>query len=187
MSTTIFPPWLTSEWETVDDRIRGGKSVSTLQERNVGDGMWFSGTLDITALGGAGFASQRFRFSDKLLHLPRPEFQGIRLTLSPQPITLQNPREFTFILNTEPITHRPDGRVESRINWEAVFTDSAPSWDLAFDMFRATYRGRPVDPAPAFDSSTIYDLSLMCRSAFGKQYGPFQLHILSVEAIKLER
>ncbi|CUA66619.1 hypothetical protein RSOLAG22IIIB_00060 [Rhizoctonia solani] len=67
MSTvTIFPPWRISEWETVDDRIRGGKSISTLHERG-GDGIWFCGTLDITALGGAGFASQRFRFSDLLV------------------------------------------------------------------------------------------------------------------------
>ncbi|QRW21710.1 complex I intermediate-associated protein CIA30 [Rhizoctonia solani] len=127
MSILIFPPWCFSDWETVDDRIRGGKSVSTLQERNAGDGVWFSGTLDTTALGGAGFASQRFRFSNNLLRLPRPEYQGIRVTLSPQPIALHNPRDFTLVLNTEPITYRPDGRVESRVAWEATFTDSAPS------------------------------------------------------------
>ncbi|KAH7339849.1 hypothetical protein B0J17DRAFT_377360 [Rhizoctonia solani] len=113
----IFPPWRISDWETVDDRIRGGKSTSVLQERDE-DGIWFCGTLDITALGGAGFASQRFRFSNKLLRLPRSGYQGLRVKLLPQPIALLNPREFTLVLNTEPITHRPDGRVESRVNWE---------------------------------------------------------------------
>ncbi|CAE6444655.1 unnamed protein product [Rhizoctonia solani] len=178
----IFPPWRTNNWETVDDRIRGGKSTSTLQERDK-DGIWFCGTLDITALAGAGFASQRFRFSNELLRLPRSEYQGLRVKLLPQPIALLNPREFTLVLNTEPITHRPDGRVKSRVNWEASFVNSELSWDLPFDMFRATYRGRSVDPAPVLDPSVIYDLSLMCRSAFGKQHGPFELHILSVEAI----
>ncbi|CAE6510537.1 unnamed protein product [Rhizoctonia solani] len=177
----IFPPWRISDWETVDDRIRGGKSVSTLQEHD--DGVWFRGMLDIIALGGAGFASQRFCFTNEPLHLPRPEYQGIRVKLSSQSNDLHNPREFTLVLNTEPITHRPDGRVNSRVTWEATFADSAPSWDLSFNVFRATYRGRPVDPAPVFDPSIVYDLSLMCRSAFGKQCGPFELHILSIEAI----
>ncbi|KAJ1304819.1 hypothetical protein OPQ81_005954 [Rhizoctonia solani] len=182
-STTIFPPWSINDWETVDDRVRGGKSISTLREPNGNDGVWFCGTLDITALGGAGFASQRFRFANQLLRLPKSEYQGIRVKLSRPFITLHNPMQFTLVLNTEPITHRPDGRVASRVSWEAGFTDSAPSWDLSFDQFRATYRGRPVDPAPTFDPSTVYDLSLMCRSAFGKQFGSFGLHVLSIEAI----
>ncbi|KAL5631232.1 hypothetical protein ACGC1H_006919 [Rhizoctonia solani] len=182
MSTVpIFPPWRISDWETVDDRIRGGKSISMLQGSD-GDGVWFCGTLDITALGGAGFASQRFRFSDQPLRLPKSEYQGIRVKL-PQPIVPHNPNEFTLVLNTVPITYRPDGRVESRVTWEANFTDPESSHNLSFDMFRATYRGRSVDPAPVFDPSAIYDMSLMCRSAFGKQYGPFELHILGIEAI----
>ena len=41
----IFPPWHIDKWEAVDDRVRGGKSVSELCQRTGEAGVWFSGTL----------------------------------------------------------------------------------------------------------------------------------------------
>lgn len=40
----------------------------------------------------------------------------------------------------------------------------------------------PSDPRyKAFDSSRIYELSLMCRSGFGKQEGDFGIVVVSIE------
>ncbi|KAG8792929.1 hypothetical protein FRC12_004445 [Ceratobasidium sp. 428] len=182
-SIRIFPPWCVENWETVDDRIRGGKSISFLRTRNRDGGVVFSGTLDTTALGGAGFASQRYQFPGGPLHVPSPEYAGMRIELDPTTCSHHTPKEFTFILATTPITRRPDGRANSRTNWEATFTNSQSSFDLPFDAFKATYRGRPVEPAPVLDTTNVFDVSVMCRSGFGAQAGEFELGILSIEAI----
>ncbi|KAF8609039.1 NADH:ubiquinone oxidoreductase complex I intermediate-associated protein 30 [Ceratobasidium sp. AG-I] len=180
----VFPPWHIDKWEAVDDRVRGGKSVSEFCQRTGEAGVWFSGTLDITALGGAGFASQRFQFREEPLHLPTTQYTGIHIELAPRSSALETPNEFTLVLNTTPITTRPDGRVASRVGWEATFSNSQSSFDLPFGAFQATYRGRPVEPAPTLDSSDVYDLSIMCRSAFGRQSGHFELYILGLGAIE---
>lgn len=57
---------------------------------------------------------------------------------------------------------------------------------IPFDDFIPTYRGRPVHPADPkykpFDPAGIYEVSLMCRSDFGKQEGEFELVLESIEA-----
>ncbi|QRV79609.1 complex I intermediate-associated protein CIA30 [Ceratobasidium sp. AG-Ba] len=177
----IFPPWCVSDWETVDDRVRGGKSVSELCER--GNGVLFDGNLDIVTLGGAGFASQRYRFPDGPISIPLTKYTGIRIKLEPAVCSPRAPDEFTFILTTAP---RPDGRIESRVNWEVAFTSSQPVVELPFGSFKATYRGSPVEPAPVLDTSKVFDVSIMCRSGFGAQAGKFWLGLLEVEAISTQ-
>lgn len=53
--TPIFPPWCVDAWQTVDDRVRGGKSVSRLRQCNGDDGVVFSGALggNLSGLGAA--------------------------------------------------------------------------------------------------------------------------------------
>lgn len=57
--------------------------------------------------------------------------------------------------------------------------------ELAFDDFKAVYRGREVERSDPrykpFDPSRIYELSLMCRSDFGKQEGEFGVVVGSME------
>ncbi|KAB5590705.1 hypothetical protein CTheo_5853 [Ceratobasidium theobromae] len=172
----IFPLWNLTNWEAVDDRVRGGISVSQLYQPKDDFGVWFNGTLDATTLNGAGFASQRYTFPEPL-DLSNKEFSGIRLSIEPRTDPSQNFTEFAFLLNTEPVVRNSQGVVESRVLWEAVFNNSSPLVELGFDSFRAMFRGRPVEPPPVLDTSNIYDLSLMCRSNFGKQAGPFKLHV----------
>lgn len=120
---------------------------------------------DITTLGGAGFASQKYTYSPPLI-LPSSQFMGIRLHILPgtgkasltsSPST---PRSFTVTIATTPATKLPNGRTASRVSWEADFegvddqirSDVDPLKTaiitLPFSSFTPTYRGRPV---PRFD------------------------------------
>ncbi|KAF3209641.1 hypothetical protein TWF106_008096 [Orbilia oligospora] len=51
--------WESEHWTASDDRVRGGRSQSYLKISDDKSTAIFHGDLDITALGGAGFASQR--------------------------------------------------------------------------------------------------------------------------------
>ncbi|KAK6836553.1 complex I intermediate-associated protein 30 [Apiospora arundinis] len=52
-------PWSASLWTAVDDSVRGGNSSSHLDIDTTKNEATFAGYLDITTLGGAGFASQQ--------------------------------------------------------------------------------------------------------------------------------
>lgn len=89
--------------------------------------------IDITALGGAGFASQSTTFESPRLSLPSATYSGLSIDLllpsSPasgsekqggkvEPV---QPRKHVLVLkNTKPPT-RPDGRRESVISYEFEF------------------------------------------------------------------
>ena len=86
----------------------------------------------------------------------------------------------------------------SKINHPDSGLDQAPTNShsgthkayLPFHEFVPTYRGRPVErPDPKYkplDSSRIYELSLMCRSGFGKQEGEFEVIVQSIKGWKRE-
>ena len=155
-------------------------------------------TTDIDTLGGAGFASQRYRFGPEPLHLPRTTYKGVTLTIHPSSssssksvTTSETPRasSFTLVLKTT-LNTRPPSRPKTppqpepaSLSYEASFTpskkDGPETVKLAFDDFKVTYRGREVpkdDPRwQPFHSEKIYELSLMCRSDFGGQKGDFEL------------
>ena len=61
---------------------------------------------------------------------------------------------------------------------------------LPFDDFVPTYRGRPVprsDPRyQPFEPANINEVSLMCRSDFGKQEGEFELVVMQMKGQKRE-
>lgn len=150
---------------------------------------------DTKTLGGAGFASQRFIFAPLPLHLPRHEFKGITLTLSPnkKKLVSGDPHTFHLVLKTtlrppsDPKHPRnPPSPEPASISYEAPFTSDEEQVHLEWNQFVPTYRGREVprtDPKyEPLDTDGIYELSLMCRSGFGKQEGEFEAIIASIEA-----
>lgn len=228
---TIFPPFHPHKsWRPIDDRIRGGSSVSHLDplpDSSGGGGVRFWGTLDTQTLGGAGFASQCRAF-DEVLRLPADQYAGLAITVIVPPSNhsqLDNsvqdekkqgpvkPYEYTVTLKTAVPELRPDGRRESNISYEHTFpiphnrptttTTPNPTHRLVipWHAFTATYRGRTLpttDPSyiplnPGSTSPTtgkplggIHELSFMCRSAFGRQEGAFELWVARVEAVGVE-
>lgn len=218
---TLFPPFHPQKsWRAVDDRIRGGSSVSHLDplaEPSAG-AVRFWGTLDTQTLGGAGFASQCHAF-EQGLRLPQDEYAGLAITFSapsakqpaphhpastekPKPV---KPYEYTLTLKTSTPSLRPDGRRESTISYEHTFplptnTTASSRLVIPWHAFEATYRGRPLpatDPTyiPLDPGSTtrdgkarggIAEMSIMCRSAFGRQEGEFDLRVIRIEAVGVE-
>ncbi|RSH92630.1 hypothetical protein EHS25_008075 [Saitozyma podzolica] len=168
----------------------------------------FWGTLDIKTLGGAGFSSQRYIFGPRPLSLPRNEFKGIYLSVlldkqsliiapsdSPSHAGTAQPTHFTVVLKTtirpEPNPPKvPPSPEPASLSYEATFSSpaflsSSPTKIcLPWDDFRVTYRGREVprsDPRyEPLDPSGVYEMSLMCRSGFGKQEGEFGLVVLAI-------
>ncbi|KAK8865751.1 hypothetical protein IAR55_000898 [Kwoniella newhampshirensis] len=171
----LFPPFHFSHWRAVDDRVRGGSSVSHLdpveidvsgrvtevsadddderKERDVKEkktirGARFWGTLDIKTLGGAGFASQVYRYGPYPLHLPRTEYTGISLSVLPDPsldtttkssspdddetMKPAKPTRYTLVLKTSPTSNIPKHpRVPAppraaQLSYEASFVVGSP-------------------------------------------------------------
>lgn len=91
--------------------------------------------IDTSTLGGAGFASQSYTFGeDSPLSYPSSKYAGLALTLLLPPtsdsekgghqststtISPRLPTTLTITFKTEEAERRPDGRMESGINWEA--------------------------------------------------------------------
>ncbi|KAL7416660.1 hypothetical protein BDY24DRAFT_377822 [Mrakia frigida] len=123
-------PFVLANWKAVDDRVRGGSSVSHLDA--VEGGFKFWGTLDTQTLGGAGFASQSYTF-DTPLSLPLSLYTGLLVRLLPPPSSSskplpdvekgrpKKPTRITVILKTEEPKKRKDGRNEAVVSWEADF------------------------------------------------------------------
>ncbi|OCF45286.1 hypothetical protein I317_00808 [Kwoniella heveanensis CBS 569] len=230
-TTTIYPPWNIHHWRAVDDRVRGGSSVSHLEEidlphvvRGVDDvgiekgkggkavGARFWGTLDTKTLGGAGFASQSYRYGPAPLQLPRLSYAGLTISHLADPHSQthrssspEEPRKFTLVLKTTPTAHIPkEPKVppqprESQLTYEASFSlphphskrpdghEQVQQASFEWSEFHATYRGRPVQEGDErwvpLDPGVIYELSFMCRSDFGKQEGDFGVVIVDLKAI----
>ena len=112
---------LLNTWTAVDDRVRGGSSVSYLKpSAGVTNGAVFYGNLDTKTLGGAGFASQATKPSSSSsfslsnfvgsstddLHWDLSGYDGIELRLG-----AFDKKTYTFtIKDTVPDSKRADGR-----------------------------------------------------------------------------
>lgn len=161
--------------------------------------------LDIDTLGGAGFASQRYRFGPRPLSLPPLFYRGITLHIqhdSPalSTFTPHRAETFTLVLKTTLPTSPPSrpktppNPEPASLSYEASFTPSSDltteKVNLDFEDFKATYRGREVkrdDPRyQPLHTEEIYELSLMCRSDFAAQKGDFSVIIHSLEGWKKE-
>ncbi|KAH9907355.1 CIA30 family protein [Xylariomycetidae sp. FL2044] len=180
-------PWDTNSWVASDDRVRGGKSQSHLTS-SPGSAACFHGELDITALGGAGFASQR---SPDSMSWDLSDCQGLRLK-----VKQGDGKKYTLILKDGILPKRPDGREQSTVSWEYDFTASSSSassssssssgaaeLDIRWTEFKPTYRGKPKSDAEPLKLEAIKRLSIMMRSFFGEQEGPFRLQLEYIAAI----
>ncbi|PLB43438.1 NADH:ubiquinone oxidoreductase complex I intermediate-associated protein 30 [Aspergillus steynii IBT 23096] len=172
-------PWSPHDWTASDDRVRGGASHSYLECDPPSNAARFHGHLDIHALGGAGFASQRTT-GDRMWDLTGND--GLELD-----IRQSDGKKYTLTLKDTVLPKRPDGREQSTINWEYDFhaTDKGP-FVIRWKDFRATYRGKDKEDAPPLDRSSIKRISIMMRSFFGTQEGDFSLEIASIAAIQTE-
>ncbi|KAF1829301.1 CIA30 family protein [Decorospora gaudefroyi] len=167
--------WKASDWTDSDDRVRGGASQSYFDI--TGSSACFHGNLDITALGGAGFASQRTMGDDRTWDLSA--YDGIHLQLGKH-----DGKKYTLTLKDEILPPMADGREQSTISYEYDF--SSPSEMALFVPWHAmkpTYRGKEKDDAPPLDTENVKRFSLMMRSFFGDQEGDFSLTVNAIKAV----
>lgn len=154
--TGTLRPWLAESWVASDDRVRGGKSQSHLDYKpDSKDTVRFHGELDITALGGAGFASQR---SPDPQHWNLSGYEGLRLK-----IENGDGKKYTVIIKDEILAQRPDGREQSTVSWEYDFPGTRSELHIRWLDLKPTYRGKPKPDAKPLDLTSIKRISIMMR------------------------
>lgn len=136
----------------------------------------FSGHLDITALGGAGFASQRTADG-----VPGWDVSGYDVLVLD--VARADNRKYTLTIKDEVLPRRPDGRDQSTVSWEYDFVvgdgeggtaaggDAAGGGSTAgstrlvipFEEFKPTYRGKPKPDAEPLDLKNVKRISFMMR------------------------
>ncbi|KAF2842113.1 CIA30-domain-containing protein [Patellaria atrata CBS 101060] len=177
--------WSSANWTNSDDRVRGGISQSFMECATFESSARFYGNLDISILGGAGFASQRTTGEERSWDLSG--YDGIELV-----VTKADRKRYTFIVKDELLPKNPDnGREQSTISYERDFTIPGETEELStrsvlfipWRSFHATYRGRRKKDSPALDTSRVKRFSMMMRSFFGEQEGSFSLSIESISAV----
>ncbi|KAF1356940.1 complex I intermediate-associated protein 30-domain-containing protein [Delphinella strobiligena] len=178
--------WKADDWTASDDRVRGGKSQSYFDcSKDVGR---FNGELDIKTLGGAGFASQRTTGEDRTWNLS--DYAGILLDIAEA-----DAKKYTFILKDNLLDRNPDnGREQATISWEYDFEmlqtigarekAKTESVFIPWSNLKPTYRGKENHDADPLDLKSIKRMSIMMRSFFGTQEGPFSLSLRSITATK---
>ncbi|KAJ5549014.1 hypothetical protein N7513_006248 [Penicillium frequentans] len=174
--------WNPSDWTTSDDRVRGGSSISTLICSPSSLTAIFSGNLDIKTLGGAGFASQRTSGEDRTWDLS--DYDGIELVLDGR---LMDGKFYTLTLKDEILPKRSDGREQSTVSWEFDFKATEEKLFVRFSDLRPTYRGREKRDVEPLDLKNIKRFGIMMRSFFGDQEGPFELGIVSISGLRLDK
>ncbi|UZJ51334.1 hypothetical protein CBS101457_000654 [Exobasidium rhododendri] len=205
-SPTPRASWHASDFTSVDDTVRGGSSTSSMTVKNSSDGIDFSGFLDTTTLGGAGFASQAYSKNGQGFPgsvIDGNKYCGLRLVVASPQSSSADSRSgkdqagggkapvTRFVLNLKPTIAptRPDGRKESTVVYEYSFDASKSDKDgtmsilAEWNQFNATYRGRPADDAEPLDPSQVREWSIMARSNFAEQSGPFSLRLVSLSAL----
>ncbi|KAK8085032.1 hypothetical protein PG997_006303 [Apiospora hydei] len=177
-------PWSAEAWTASDDRVRGGKSQSYLDCPAGAGKAVFRGTLDITALGGAGFASQRT--VDRAQHpsWDVSAYDGLRLKVLKEG---GDGKKYTLTLKDEVLPKRPDDREQSTVSWEYDFVSpratatkkigSCRSILLAPFLKPHLLRRRPITMDEAARLILHY-------SFFGKQEGAFRLEVAYIAAVK---
>ncbi|KAN0064482.1 hypothetical protein ACQY0O_002108 [Thecaphora frezii] len=167
--TKPLQAWNTDDFTNVDDTVRGGKSSSKVSLDYRGE-LLFTGNVDITALGGAGFASQAHVHGFPLL-LTTDRFDGLRLRIRKPPPAIKqvhgtatavdqpcNITRYVINIKTEMPVVGPGGQRQSQPVWEwdvqLPCTDpkayssgknaTTPRLDLETDQF-LTFDGRWSD------------------------------------------
>ncbi|KAI1388008.1 NADH:ubiquinone oxidoreductase complex I intermediate-associated protein 30 [Hypoxylon trugodes] len=169
-------PWIEQAWIASDDRVRGGKSQSYLICSPDSSTASFRGHLDISALGGAGFASQR-TVDPQSWDLF--DYQGIRLGVGEG-----DGKKYTIAIKDDNPPKREDGREESTVSWEYDFVPTGHEVTASWEDFKPMYRGQPKPDAEPLRLDHIKRISIMMRSFFGEQEGPFKLELKYIAAIQ---
>ncbi|KAE8347605.1 hypothetical protein BDV24DRAFT_170703 [Aspergillus arachidicola] len=170
--------WHSSDWTSTDDRVRGGSSRSHMSCSPASLFARFHGNLDITTLGGAGFASQRTTGEDRSWDLSG--YDGLELH-----IARGDDKLYTITLKDETAPKRPDGRQESTLSWEYDFhAHGEKRIFIKWADFKPTYRGKEQVDARPLDLTGVKQFSFMMRSFFGIQEGDFSLDIVSIAAVR---
>jgi hypothetical protein len=151
-------PWTPTDWVSSDDRVRGGSSKSKLSCDPNSPTATFHGHLDITTLGGAGFASQRTTGDDRNWDLFA--YDGLLLD-----VKKSDGKQYTLTLKDELLPKRPDGREQSTVSWEYDFKVGSEGARVPVHWvdFKATYRGREKKDAKPLDLRSVKRISLMMR------------------------
>ncbi|KAG9234710.1 complex I intermediate-associated protein 30-domain-containing protein [Amylocarpus encephaloides] len=148
--------WLQSGWTSSDDRVRGGYSISHLTcHANMAV---FHGNLDIEALGGAGFASQRTVGNDRTWDLSG--YDGLLLHIAEA-----DGKKYTLAVKDEILPKSPNGREQSTMSWEYEFEPKkdGEKIHLTWGELNPTYRGREKKDAEPLDLKRVKRFSLMMR------------------------
>jgi hypothetical protein len=175
----VHRPWDLKDWTSSDDRVRGGASTSFLDAHSNNPIATFVGHLDITALGGAGFASQRTT-NDTAWDLSN--YDGLELD-----IEKSDGKRYVVTIKDEIMPKRGDGREQSTVSWEFDFKIADGQGERVFipwSALKPTYRGREKKDAEPLKIKDVQRISFMMRSFFGEQQGNFQLGIRSVAAVQ---
>ncbi|KAI9151900.1 hypothetical protein HJFPF1_09113 [Paramyrothecium foliicola] len=178
--------WDTAQWETSDDRVRGGSSRShlTVVDHNRAR---FHGHLDTKTLGGAGFASQHTAGE---IDLDLSAYHGLIISIAKPASDAKanngSSKRYAVTIKDDLPKRRPDGRERAGLSWEADFTwgpdDDSQDIFLPWDQFKATYRGRDKPDAEPLNLTGIKRIGLMMRSFFGEQDGDFQIDLQAIRA-----
>jgi hypothetical protein len=160
-------PWDVSCFTSVDDRLRGGTSTSSLSPASPdGASVVFRGTLDAATLGGAGFTSQRHADYAPALDLSGAAGMLVRLGAG------GDGKRYTLVLKEDDGEQgggggeEEDGRV---VNWQHTFrapTGGGGDGGEAFvewAAFEPTYHGHPRGDAGPLDPARILNWSIMMR------------------------
>jgi NADH dehydrogenase [ubiquinone] 1 alpha subcomplex assembly factor 1 len=149
-------PSAANAWHTIDDRVIGGISRSTLRHDPAGHAV-FEGTVSLERNG--GFASVRSSSGERGL----PGAGACLIELR------GDHKQFKLNLLTD------DGF--DSLNYQVSFTPKGTDWQtlhLPLADFRASFRGREVSVAPPLAPARIRQVGLMIA---GRQAGSFELHI----------
>ncbi|PYH90694.1 CIA30-domain-containing protein [Aspergillus ellipticus CBS 707.79] len=169
-------PWTPTDWTSTDDRVRGGSSHSYLSINSTTNAATFHGTLDITTLGGAGFASQRTTTTSHTWDLT--PYAGLEIS-----VPHSDGKKYTLTLKDELLPRRPDGRERSGLVWEYDFVAQKGGEVLRvrWEDFAPTFRGREAKGAKPLDLGGVRRVGIMVRSFFGEQEGEFELVVESIK------
>lgn len=189
----VSRPWNTESWLQVSDTVRGGSSKAELRyidPSNRFAGVSFEGKLDTKTLGGAGFASQVYRQPISI------DSRYSSFFLEVEPIESGSDhviRDFTFGVKNAPTPpgDQPTSSVIYQFDFEVPLLDRVARTKnqeskleelikikIPFKSLVPTYRGRRKDDEKPFDPQKTTEISIMCRSFFNHQSGPFHLNIL---------
>jgi len=96
-------------------------------------------------------------------------------------------KRYTIILKDNVSTSANGQKEQSTISYEYDFeglVEDDFTVEVAFSKFKATYRGKEDEEAKPLKIESIRRFSIMMRSFFGNQEGPFYLPIKSISAYK---